>query len=111
MKTLPYKLNVPAMQLRLQRLPDYRAKISALMHLTTLKRHGALPVSDLMQILKAVPVPAVEYSWHACTIADEDELFVLSDLLRLSEKCGTLAITRQLANNVNYQLNKIYRKP
>jgi len=109
LETVPYKINVPAMRIRMIRMSSSKKRIDFLMNLLTLKEAGVIYISDLIQIVKASRLQP--HSWHGYVfqIETENRLFLYGKLLALAEQCGVLRISGNLRLCVNEQLERIYK--
>lgn len=107
-QTIPVKLNIQGMIERLQ-VKAENDKILSLRNLFTLKEKGVIPVTDLIKIIKGIPIHELFLKMHIVTIKTEDGLFAYGQLLSLLAKCEIIKITHDLRFMVNDHLEYIYK--
>lgn len=106
----PYKLNVAAMINRME-FNTENEKIKRLRHLFILQQDGIVPVTDLIQIIRACNIHDIFWKLHTREIKTEDAIFNYGKLLALCEKCGAMKIDSAQRYLVNEQLERIYKMP
>lgn len=105
---IPVKLNVPGMINRLQ-MKSENDKILSLRYLFHLKEKGVIPVTDLIKIIKGIPIHELFLKLHIVMIKTEDGLFAYGQFLSLLAKCEVIKITHDLRFMVNDHLEYIYK--
>ncbi|MEC5157083.1 hypothetical protein [Chryseobacterium sp. MP_3.2] len=105
---IPVKLNISGMIHRLQ-MKSENDKILSLRYFFHLKEKGVIPVTDLIKIIKGIPIHEIFLKMHIVTIKTEDGLFSYGQLLSLLAKCELIKITHDLRFMVNDHLEYIYK--